>query len=345
MRPTLPDSATVFSTAGLPAARRVELWEEHNATALIGLAVHAPRPLDASERNLPLSHVHLARVTATAHVVERSAEIISRNPADAVAVYLSLRGESWFRHDGGAQALQPGAVVACDADRPFARGFGRGLEEVVVKVPGGTLASRAGRPWPATGPAPVVTSAASGPGAARPGDPYARALARMASRATAATAPVAADEGTLLDLVAVLIAGRQVAQATSHRAAAKSYIEDHLTDPCLGAEQAASAIGISTRQLTRVFAADDTSVPRHILGRRLELAYSLLATAAGAGATVADVGARCGFTSMTHFSHAFAEHFGLRASAVRAGAGFSFPPSSAPQGLSGAAACPQSRYA
>ena len=26
-----------FSTVGLPAARRVELWETHNATALIGL--------------------------------------------------------------------------------------------------------------------------------------------------------------------------------------------------------------------------------------------------------------------------------------------------------------------
>jgi AraC-like DNA-binding protein len=349
MRPTQPDSATVFSTAGLPDARRIELWEEHNAAALIGLAVHAPRPLNASERNLPLSHVHLARVTGTAHVVERSAEIISRDPADAVAVYLSLRGESWFRHDGGAVALRPGAVVACDADRPFARGFGRGLEELVVKVPRQVLASHAGRSRPAARPGPVITSAAGAAAPARPADPYARALARMTARATAAVAPVPADERALLDLVAVLVAGRQAAQATAHRAAAKSYIEDHLTDPCLGAEQVASAIGISTRQLTRVFAADGSSVPRHVLGRRLELAYSLLTAPAGPGGdgtsrsgpgpggdggdgtsrsgpgpggdgtsrTVADVGARCGFTSMTHFSHAFAGHFGQRAGDVR----------------------------
>ena len=36
-----------------------------------------------------------------------------------------------------------------------------------------------------------------------------------------------------------------------------------------------------------------------------------------AGPTVADVAARCGFTSATYFSHAFRERFGLRAGDVR----------------------------
>src|SRR5271170_3345717 len=40
---------TVFTTVGLRDARRVELWEEHNATALIGLEVRAPEPLQATE--------------------------------------------------------------------------------------------------------------------------------------------------------------------------------------------------------------------------------------------------------------------------------------------------------
>jgi AraC-like DNA-binding protein len=310
---------SVFSTAGLPEERRVELWESHNATALIGLVVHAPHPLTATERNLQLATVHLARVSGTAHVVERSAQVIQRGPAEAVAVYLSVRGDSWFRHDGGTEALRPGSVVACDADRPFARGFARGLEELVVKVPRQALAEHAGLSAPPASPAPRVASFASGPHAS---DSYARALARMAGRATAARQPVPADEHALLDLVAVLIAGRQAAQAVAHRAAAKSYIEDHLTDSGLGAEQVAHAIGISTRQLSRVFAADDASIPRHILARRLELAYSLLAAPSDAGGTggtssVAEIGARCGFTSMAYFSHAFAECFGQRASDVR----------------------------
>jgi AraC-like DNA-binding protein len=294
-------STRVFSTAGLPAARRVELWESHNASVLIGLAVHATAPLEATERNVQLSRVHLARVTGTAHVVERSAEAIRRDPADAVAVYLPLRGRSWFEQGDGKYALRPGDAIACDADRPFIRGFTRGLEELVVKVPRVSAETR--------GLAPVVIS----------GDryhPYARALARMAGHATHADHPVPADEATVLDLVAVLVAGRRAVSAVAHRAAARAYIEDHLTEADLGAARIAAAVGVSERQLSRVFAADGTSVPRHILARRLGLAYALLAAAPGE-LPVAEVAARCGFTSAAYFSHAFARHFGQRASEVR----------------------------
>ncbi len=85
MRPT--DLAPkAFSTAGLPAARRVELWETHNATALIGLDVEAGEPLVAEQC------------------------------------------------EDGTHALRPGNVLICETDQPFARGFRRGLEELVVKV-------------------------------------------------------------------------------------------------------------------------------------------------------------------------------------------------------------------
>ena len=132
----------------------------------------------------------------------------------------------------------------------------------------------------------------------------------------------------MLDLIAVLVAGGAAAPATAHRAAARSYIEEHLTDPCLGAEQVAAAIGISERQLSRVFAADGTSIPRHILSRRLQLSYSILSSAAAVerAETVAEIAARCGFTSVTYFSHAFREHFGHRASDIR-GQGYRQHPS------------------
>ena len=301
----------VFSTAGLPEARRVELWETHNTTALIGLAVRASRPLAATEVNVRLPGVQLARVTGSPHVVERTAEVIRRDPAEAVAVYLPLRGDSWFQQDGRSRVLRPGQVIVCDADRPFSRGFARGLEELVVKVARAELAAHADLDAPQ---ALRVTSAAS--------DPYATALARLAARATDTGRPVPAHAGTLLDLVAVLIAGRPAGQAIAHWAAARAFIEDHLTDADLGAGRIADAIGISERQLSRVFAADGTSVPRHVLARRLQLAYCVLSGgAAGNGPLpVADVAARCGFTSAAYFSHAFAEPFGQRASEVRGAA-------------------------
>jgi AraC-like DNA-binding protein len=307
-------SPRVFSTAGLPPQRRVELWEGHNAAALIGLSCHAAIPLEATEVNVPLGRIQLARVTGSPHVVERTAEVIRHSPADAVAVYVTLRGDAWFRHADGARELRPGQILICDADRPFARGFARGLEELAIKVPRAAFTAGTGLR------SPVVTAFARG------GDPYARALARLVGRAARADRTVAADEGTVLDLVATLAAGRDAGRTVALRAAARCFIEEHLADPALGAAWVAAATGISERHLSRVFAADGTTVPRHVLSRRLQLAYAMLAgpapgrPAAGRtapGRTVADVAARCGFTSAAYFSHAFRERFGLRAGDVR----------------------------
>jgi AraC-like DNA-binding protein len=346
----------VFSTSGLPAARRVELWESHNAAALIGLSVRAPDSLDAAELNVQLPRARLARVTGSAHSVERTRALIQRCPADSVVVFLTLRGQARFAADGVALDRTAGDALAWETDRPFARTFVAGLEELVVTVPWAELAARSELPGMAS---PVITSfgvptatrsarsagAAGAAGAAvsarsadavRSGQPdqYARALARIAGLATRAERPLRPDERTVLDLVTAIAAGPRAAPGTAHRAAARSYIEEHLTDPNLGAAEIAAAACISERQLSRLFAADGGSVPRHILGRRLQLAYSILSAASrdrasadagsGPGATaartVAEIAAACGFTSATYFSHAFRQHFGHRASDLHADA-------------------------
>jgi AraC-like DNA-binding protein len=187
---------TVFTTVGLRDACRVERWEEHNASALIGPEVRSPEPLQATELNVQLPEIHLARVAGSAHVVERTARVIGRSPAEAVAVYISLRGDSWFQHSGGTRSLRADTAVVCETDRPFARGFGRGLEELVVKLPRQAVGARTGQP---TLPSPLTYGG---------DDPYVRALAHIAGRATRTGRAVAADESTVLDIVAVLAAGR-----------------------------------------------------------------------------------------------------------------------------------------
>jgi AraC-like DNA-binding protein len=129
-------------------------------------------------------------------------------------------------------------------------------------------------------------------------------------------------------------AGREAgSRATALRAAAYGFIEDHLADPGLGAARIAAAIGVSERHLSRVLAAGGMTVPRLVRSRRLEVAYAMLAGPADLrlAPSVAEVAARCGFTSAAYFSHAFRARFGLRAGEVRrAGAlrSFAFPPCS-----------------
>ncbi|TDP94848.1 helix-turn-helix domain-containing protein [Labedaea rhizosphaerae] len=302
---TIP-RARAFATAG------VEPWEQHNADSLIALACRPPaeRPFAATEVNLQLERTHLARVRGTRHVVERSAATIERSPADAIAVYVTVMGDAVFEQDGRRRVLRPGQLLVCDADRPFLRGFGHGLDELAVKVPRTEFAQLTGQH---TVGDPVVVETSE--------NPHGHALARLVARAVRTDNPVPADDQAVLELVAVLAGHAELPVA--HRAAARAFIEEHLADPALSACDIATATGISERHLSRLFAAADTSVPKHVLARRLDAAHSVLTT--DKDLRTADVAVRCGFTSVAYFSQSFRKRFGVTAGEVRRG--FSFPPS------------------
>lgn len=310
---TIP-RARAFATTEIDTDRQVELWERHNAESLIALACRPPaaQPFAASEVNLQLQRAHLARVRGTRHVVERSAGMVEARPADAIAVYVTILGEAVFEQDGQRLVLRPGQLLVCDADRPFVRGFGHGLDELAVKVPRSEFTQFTGME---TVRSPIVVETGE--------NPHGRALARLVGRAVRHARPVPADEQAVLELVAVL-AGH-MALPVAHRAAARAFIEEHITDPTLSAGDVAAGTGISERHLSRLFAAAGTSVPKHILARRLDAAYSVLTT--DDALRTAEVAARCGFTSVAYFSQTFRRRFGVTAGEVRRG--FPFPPSPA----------------
>ncbi|MEU9669861.1 helix-turn-helix domain-containing protein [Streptomyces bobili] len=289
-----------FSTAGLPETDRIARWEEHNAKALIGLRCRSlhDTALDATEINLQLPMAHLARVVGSPHVVERAQSEIRRVPSDAVACYLTLAGEAFFYHDDGVRLLHPGQLLVCDADQPFMRGFSHGLEELAVKIPHTVWRDLGG---PRSLSQPLIIDGAV----------LTRTLADLVTGALRPGTAPDVDEEVLLELLASVATGRAPSLSAVHLSVAKTYIEEHLTDTGLSAARVARGVGISERHLSRVFASGGTSVPRHLLHRRLERAHALLST--GEVAAVAEAAARSGFASAAHFSHRFKERYGLRA--------------------------------
>ncbi|MCG8149389.1 helix-turn-helix domain-containing protein [Pimelobacter simplex] len=280
-------------------------WERHNAEALIELACSLPATaFRAREVNVQVDRMGVAHVAGTPHTVTRGPALVDARPADAIAVYATLRGEALLESSGRRHVIRPGRVLLCDVDRPFLRDFGHGLEELAVKVPRALFAEATGLTSLA---APLVVDAGA--------DPFARALVRLVGRTVAAGVRLPAEEIALLELVSVLATGPRGSVTLAHRAAARAHIDEHLTDPTLSASSVAAGAGISERQLSRVFADAGTSVPRQILARRLDLAHALLA--AGAAERTADVAARCGFASASYFSQAFRRRFGRGAGEVR----------------------------
>jgi AraC-like DNA-binding protein len=340
-----------FSTEDVPEERRVELWEGHNAAALIGLRCTTldGLPLGATELNVQMDRIRLARVTGTSHTVQRSAELIRSDPADAVALYFTLVGEAFFYCEDGVRILHPGQMLACDVDRPFLRGFSHGLQELAVVVPRRLFADITGM---TAVRAPLVVDFAAG------GNAHAHALATLVGRAVDPAAPVIAAEHTVLDLLEdalhadcqrradsmpVSNGARLVPRgrpgngptASANLTAARIFIDRRLADHRLSATRVAAGVGVSARQLSRIFAEQGTSVPQYILGRRLALAHRMLSDAALLSLPTSEVARRCGLVSSTHFVRAFKDRYGLRPADLRAPARSdaaidgAFPPSQA----------------
>lgn len=297
---------TRFRTSDLPGSRRLDAWEQHNARALVGLRARplGELPFEATEVNLSLPRLHLAKVSGSPHVVERDAAQIAAHPADGVIIYFALAGEGSFFHRDGCEVLSPGRGLVCDADQPFQRGFSRGLTELVLKAPRAVLRETARRSGLARPRVFGFDGDDNGGGVA-----HGRALASTVARALSG-APTDWDEleSGALGLLTALLGGE--APATSHLAAAHTYIAAHLHEQDLSASRIAAAVGYSERQLSRLFAASGQSVPQAVLGARLDAAREALADPAHARTPLAELAARHGFASQAHFSRNYRARFG-----------------------------------
>jgi AraC-like DNA-binding protein len=292
-----------FSTVGLPVSRRLELWEHYNARALVGLTCTTVNesPLAATESNVWLPRLEFARVTGNPHVVERTARQIRTHPADAVVLYLTLAGEAFFHDRDGVRALRPGQAVLCDADVPFLRGFSRRLEELALKVPRAVFEG-------ITDGAPPRT-----PRVFDLGDGHGHALAALmdATLRGAHDGDRARAESDALGLLRALVVGAGAAEGGAHLRAARAFIERHLREPGLSAARVAAAIGISERQLSRVFAREGTGVARWILDRRLDLAHAALTSPTEPAVPIGRLARECGFASPSYFTRAFGQRFAV----------------------------------
>lgn len=298
-----------FSTRGLRGSERVDKWEAHNAKALVSLAAKTidDETLDATEINLHLPRLDFAHVSANAHVVERTAKHIRTRPADSVVLYFTLFGDAFYFSNDAVRTLTPGSVLVCDTDRPFVRGFAKGLKELVLMVPKPLFADITDDAVPHRGE-PLVLNF----GKSRRANDFATDIADIMTAAL--SDPEKTDPASVEDDVADLLRGifRGVGSSSSNvqYRSILSLVDRHLRSTELSAGLIAQLCGFSQRQVSRVLAAHGQTFPRLVLERRLEVARRLLMTTASSEMSVGDIGTFCGFSSHAQFSRAFRSHFG-----------------------------------
>jgi len=98
---------------------------------------------------------------------------------------------------------------------------------------------------------------------------------------------------------------------------ARQLIEQQLDDALLSPSTLAQQLGISLRQLYRLFD-DDGGVSRHIQQRRLRRSAEDLRSPHLGHESITQIAYRCGFTDSAHFSRAFKKQFSCTPSEYRA---------------------------
>ncbi|WP_369137889.1 helix-turn-helix domain-containing protein [Modestobacter versicolor] len=132
-------------------------------------------------------------------------------------------------------------------------------------------------------------------------EPLARSVASATVDLARALLASAAGSGRALADVAAATMLTQV----------RSYVQQHLADPGLDAEQVAGALAVSVRQLYRLCAAAGVSLEQWIIEQRLEGARAELADPGSRDRSIAGVARRWGFTDPSYFSRRFRQAFGV----------------------------------
>jgi AraC-like DNA-binding protein len=293
-----------FSTTSVAPAERLARWEAHNERALVGLtaSTYAEEGLLATSVNADIDTVAVAGIRGNQHAIERTPALVRQQPKDAVFLSVLLSGEAFLYHPGGCTTIRAGEALVYETRRPYLFGFPTPMAQVMLDVPREVFAQRC---CPAGVPTPVVLVHGDGRSAA------ASALATTVRRALH---DGAGDADHLVELL-----GRAIGpggSGSAHLAAAREHIRRHLADRELSVDSVAAAVGVSSRHLRRLFAAEGTTVAAHLREQRLEAAAAELRRSTTA--RIADVAARWAFSSQAHFAHAVKERYGTTPSQLRA---------------------------
>lgn len=315
-QPAPRPAAVRLSTADVAARHRHEWLREVIGREYAEVEITPPADAELfNEMNIVWwRDLQLSSIRSNAIALERAAREPRRIAQDAYFAVILLDGEYRLRQDGREVFLRPGDLSLYDAARPHRVDCPSAFRKLIVSIPRGLMAER-------------VQGVEHCTALRIPGDCGVGAVAanfiRQCAHETAALTPndFAALSTHALDLVARAIATVRPrafglsASRQSSLAAVKVLVEQRLSDPWLDARAIAAGVGLSTRYINELFAAEGASLMRHVWERRLRCSRDRLLS--GEQCSLAELAWRCGFADPAHFSHAFKRRFGASPRAYR----------------------------
>jgi AraC-like DNA-binding protein len=295
----------------IPVSEQFSFWREAVWEAFVPVALSRPQdgPFHSAVTAWSLGPLAISTITSQAQSVVRTETEIARRRGEVFFLNLPLSTGTSATQGGRTALLAPGDFVLIDGSRPFELTFDRSFSQVSLMLPHEVLMPVLADPWSATA---VRIPGDSGVGAIAAG--AVRSLASARGTFTRHEARAITDH--LVGLIAVAAGSSQEpTQRSASRArllqAALDEIERSLDDADLSPAAVASAIGISTSYLHRLFADHGPSLGRWLLIRRLDRCHRDLDDPSRRHWTIAQIASQHGFRDPSYFARAFKAHYGM----------------------------------
>lgn len=301
--------ATYLSTVDISPSRRHDWLREVIGREYADVEIEPPADSELFNEMCitPWRDLQLSAIRSNALALERLSREPRRIAQDAYFAVILLDGEYRLRQDGREAFLRPGDLSLYDAARPHRIDCPRPFRKLIVSIPRALLSERLAGVEHCTARR-IAGDAGIGAIAAN----FIRHCTAEAE--TLASNDAIALSGHALDLLARAIATTRPGTCSLSRArqsslaATKAIVERRFCDPLLDAGAIATSAGLSTRYINELFAAEGTSLMRHVWERRLQKSMDRLLS--GEPCSLAELAWRCGFADPAHFSRAFKCRFG-----------------------------------
>jgi AraC-like DNA-binding protein len=312
-----------FSTDDLPPHDRARSWCDYFAKQAHSITlseIQDPLAFRVEASGSVSGEFALLDVEAGPERVQRTAADVAKDKTEAFFIR-RFRGPVVWRVALGSVSFdlihEPGDFCVSSTEWRFDEESEGPASFDILVVPQGALSpqlagGRLARPFRLPGSEPLGSLLGAAMDAAKAqaplladelGEAVLRNLCGLVTLACSAS-----DEGTEW--------GRDSPRAAQF-AAVRRHIDMHLADPDLTPASTAAALGISARQLHRLFEPSGSTFARYVLRQRLLRCRDTIAGATGTGRSVIDIAFGWGFNSMATFYRAFVNEFGSSPGVLR----------------------------
>lgn len=317
--PSAVSGGVTFDTRVVAPHERIDLWEEHCAEQVVGLRCSclSEQGLNARYHYFDLGRMKMIDIAGDEHFIERTPSLLRRREKDSAFLTVILDGKVFVNRAGRCLVAEAGDVVLYDTNQAYMHGFPAFARQAIFEIPGEDFRDRFGD-WSlrdvvhfggSTNPARMIPLALHD------------VMREVQSSSITGERVGAALEKKVWDVMETAYSLVNGGERSTYHAQlllrARKYIADRLGDPDLNPTAIADFMGISLRQLNRLFQGERLSLVAHIQEKRLEGARRDLLQSGACKMSVSDVCYKWGFKSLAHFSHKFSERYGVSPSRCR----------------------------